>query len=1173
MESKSLQDWYDQLPPGHWARRSRIPTRQSISFERLIEIESAQIAAARSGTARPGSAKDPTHLPGTADRSAPDQTDADSTAEPWVRFAAADRLGVALSGGGIRSATFNLGLLQSMAMLGLLRHVDYLATVSGGGYVGGFWTRWMVRQKAGKAGLPREHFPVGAGRGGDEPAEVRHLREFSRFLLPRMGIHRTDFWTLVMTLLGGLIPALGAALAVVILMWTVWLGVMHALLEVDPIGYRSMALVLLVFFASSEVKWRFTSAGGAKSSSLKAAIEAVRPQETVSYSLTSGLALMVAVVVWATRDQAVLGSEALAAPGEPAMLAPAIAVGLASLVLLALRPIVGRSVRGLGPAGVFVVGGYDRSLSRLLGFTAAAAAVSGLWSLAEWVLASSLRLQVTTGTATVGAALFAAVRRWLAESADDSRPTRLIEVVGRWFKRATPRVLATIVWLLVLVLVGAAMQQFVGHKFLSPEFWPELWVVIAAALITMGATMWWFDPARVGLHEFYRSRIARCYLGASLPAEPAAEELPRTERQRASANRGVTEDPHDDLTLGKLREAGVHPIHLVCTAANELSGDPVGSLYRGARSAVLSQNGITIGNESAQLDDLRYSAALTASAAAFNSQMGRLSMSLGPPVAFLMSALNLRLGLWVPHPRYRWRQNYTFPGRFFFRELFAQSRTDGKHVHLSDGGHFENIGLYELVRRHCRWIVVSDCGEDSSVVFDDLANVLRRIREDFGVEVDVDISPLRSAEGGFAQQHAVVGTIHYDGPVGTDKGVIVLVKPTLTGDEPADILNYKSRLDRFPHESTGDQFFDEAQWESYRRLGEHIGWSVLRSAETISIDHPHFSDRLFLNLRERLRPQARGVSETVGEIGPRFAELEADVFANGPEQLRYELFPELHATGHRPAKPKKEAAIDALSYVMRALRIMEDLWRASERDRVVSTPFTEGWVSYCQRWASTPTYRKWWPILRPLYADGFRDYARERFGVQVGRPRSGPESASVGNASLSLTVETDVDAFTGGHAWRQFVQRTPAPDLAGLTILRYRLQFGDGAGEPSDDVLDVGFALMRPDGRSPVMNAQHLYVPPALTGAGIVSRLLDDVIAHCRHSEFARLTVNFGLGLPGSHVTADDRKLREALEPRGREARDMRVTEIEFYRSRGFERIGQAESTLGHLQMRLDLNR
>jgi hypothetical protein len=145
-----------------------------------------------------------------------------------------------------------------------------------------------------------------------------------------------------------------------------------------------------------------------------------------------------------------------------------------------------------------------------------------------------------------------------------------------------------------------------------------------------------------------------------------------------------------------------------------------------------------------------------------------------------------------------------------------------RYLHLSDGAHFENLALYELIRRHCRYIIVSDCSADPEVAFDDLANALRRAREDFGVEIDIDISPLRPGPDKRSAQHAVVGTIYYNGLEGTDQGTILYFKPTLTGDEPPDVLQYQTRNVAFPHESTGDQFYDEAQWESYRRHWESI---------------------------------------------------------------------------------------------------------------------------------------------------------------------------------------------------------------------------------------------------------------------------------------------------------------------------------------------------------------
>ncbi len=138
------------------------------------------------------------------------------------------------------------------------------------------------------------------------------------------------------------------------------------------------------------------------------------------------------------------------------------------------------------------------------------------------------------------------------------------------------------------------------------------------------------------------------------------------------------------------------------------------------------------------------------------------------------------------------------------------------------------------MRRHCRFILLSDCGADPDRAFDDFGNAVRRVREDFGVEIKIDVSPLRPGTGSgerLSRQPMVAGDIYYPPtePDGDgDVGILLYVKPTLTGDEPADITQYARRNERFPHETTLDQFYDEAQWESYRRLGEHVVEEALR---------------------------------------------------------------------------------------------------------------------------------------------------------------------------------------------------------------------------------------------------------------------------------------------------------------------------------------------------------
>jgi len=96
-----------------------------------------------------------------------------------------------------------------------------------------------------------------------------------------------------------------------------------------------------------------------------------------------------------------------------------------------------------------------------------------------------------------------------------------------------------------------------------------------------------------------------------------------------------------------------------------------------------------------------------------------------------------------------------------------------------------------------------------------------------GVDIVIDVRPIRRAADGFSPMHYAVGEIRYpDGPA----GVLIYLKSSVTGDEPTDVLQYRARHDQFPHESTGNQWFTESQFESYRALGEHIGTRAFAAA-------------------------------------------------------------------------------------------------------------------------------------------------------------------------------------------------------------------------------------------------------------------------------------------------------------------------------------------------------
>lgn len=1119
--------------------------------------------------------------------------------EPWVKFTPQDRFGLALSGGGIRSGTFNLGLLQSLDELGVLKHVDYLATVSGGGYVGGFWTAWLQRNKERQdmTATGGKKFPRSIGSETTESAEIRHLREFSRFLLPNVRVLGTEFWNIIMTVLGGVLPSLAAALAVLVLFWFGWVSVLGVMLAVHSYVWRAYAMLTFVclYFIISEIVWQIPK----RKSSLSTFSSNADGSNFAGYVIGAAIGAAAMSTGWQFWRLWMISPDMthlrflfmLKAEGfntlkrANAGIYPVVLFTSSAMMLLMLRALIARF------CNISFLLGFERAATRMLRLAGIMLGFAALWWLADQIANDFLshgwsgRLLPSTGAGTaLSTGLFLWARKWLSEPPKETHGGNLLWLAFGWLKRATPKVLATLTWLLLFLLVGVVVEcwlQTQGTPRMGGFWWlPGSSVALVALMIVL------YDPERMGLHELYRARIARCYLGASNPRNNRG----RTEAARARRNRSTSEHPEDDLRLKDLNSIS-NPVHLICATANDLSGEPVGTLYRGAKSAVLSVHGISLGNQTAKLDHLRVSSALTASAAAFNSQMGRYSMDLGPAVTFLMTAFNLRLGLWVPHPENSLRWKYSLPGRFFFYELLGLSRADGKNLLLSDGGHFENFGLYELIRRHCRYIIASDCGADPEVAFDDLANVLRRVREDFGVEVELDVSRLSPGENQFAKQHAAIGTIHYNGLGGMDKGTLIFIKPAITGDEPPDVLQYRTRNRAFPHESTANQFYDEPQWESYRRLGAHSGRVVFEF-----LDSPERASSTVDNIFRHARSVWYALPDNLGdrliEMTARCAELGQALSTGGPLRLRYEFFPETMELAQAPATgspsnlaaaPEPDEELKVMETLIGVIQLMENVWVSGNFERYWSHPLNEGWMNYFHRWAGTPSFRRWWPVLAPIYSLGFRNFVRERF--TVGSVDSGDRTArwpAPVAAQLRLIELGADESYQNSNAWRCLQQSRSNlfADLARKKILGYRLQLLGRDGVPETTGLWVGFMLIHESSHRPlaIWHADDFFVPQMLHGGNIVSNLLDAIIRHYQEEpqkRFHQLQVNFGPKPPPNADTEMFCHPRPTHKSQGlaAAARYERVRQIEFYKSRGFHYHEPEDADTGVVSLHLELSK
>jgi hypothetical protein len=222
--------------------------------------------------------------------------------------------------------------------------------------------------------------------------------------------------------------------------------------------------------------------------------------------------------------------------------------------------------------------------------------------------------------------------------------------------------------------------------------------------------------------------------------------------------------------------------------------------------------------------------AVAISGAAASPNMGYHS---SPLVTFILTLLNVRLGAWLGNPGpagdRTFHLGYPKLGVLpIISEAFGLTDDTNPYVYLSDGGHFENLGLYEMVLRRCHYIVVSDAGQDPVCSFADLGGAVRKIRIDLGIPIEFDTPMSIFARSDLAEQNRIgrsfaIGRICYDrvDGNGVKDGVLIYIKPACYGQEPRDIYEYFKTNLTFPHESTADQFFSESQFESYRMLGAY----------------------------------------------------------------------------------------------------------------------------------------------------------------------------------------------------------------------------------------------------------------------------------------------------------------------------------------------------------------
>jgi patatin-like phospholipase len=552
-----------------------------------------------------------------------------------------------------------------------------------------------------------------------------------------------------------------------------------------------------------------------------------------------------------------------------------------------------------------------------------------------------------------------------------------------------------------------------------------MWLVGFSAILLLA--VWRVDVNLCSLHGLYTNRLVRAYLGASRSSPPDAKDP-----QQRDPDPITGFDPHDDIKLKKLaigagRSDYDGPCLIINTTMNMVHSSELAWQERKAESFVLTA--AYCGSETTRYrptedfaGGISLGTAVALSGAAASPNMGYHSSA---SVTALLTIFNARLGAWLGNPKARFWKNAGPKAGFWhlFKELFGWTSDTGGYVYLSDGGHFENLGVYELVRRRCRYIVVSDAGQDGEHSFEDLGNSIRKCRIDLGIPIEIELNATRlQGDPKRCRCHCAIGRIRYDlKDHAATPGMLVYLKPCLTGDEPADVLHYAESHPTFPHESTGNQFYTESQFESYRALGEHIADVVFTRSYADMIDE------------EQQVPPPR--DETPGEKYRRrcrafFSALERQWFAMPPAyestfveatkgfvdiqrafredrrlwRLSCDLYPELKSSEKgallRTETPDQQMIRRSaeLHVIAQMLQAMENAWLSLNLDVNYAHPLNRGWMDVFHRWTSAETVRRHWPLLRGEFGRGFVSFCEKqmRLGVVKGKavaidPHTAPE--------------------------------------------------------------------------------------------------------------------------------------------------------------------------------------
>ncbi|MFK0164482.1 patatin-like phospholipase family protein [Rhizobium sp. NPDC090279] len=743
--------------------------------------------------------------------------------------------GLAFSGGGIRSAAFCLGASQALDSLSddgeprVLDAFDYLSTVSGGGYVGTSIVCGMMQAPY--------TFPFASKLDSQETPETQHLRNYSNFLVPNGAV---DYLTSLALLLRGLLvntlivlPALlflavftiacnpyssdlgqSAILNAPIISWLPVIKIDG--LEDFSLTINVTAAALILMFASA----------------IATSLTFQTSQLIIRERLARWLGWLVAaiIIVFIIELQPlVLNAMFAEKTGKSALVE--MEDSSFKYVLLLVAHVVPTLANILLPSAVVLIGAAQKlaNIARAALGEATWTATMQKYSSRIILYLSALVVPLLLWVCYLYLSLWA-VRPKIDQSTDAIAP--------RWLSSLSE-------------LVTNYISAF---DRLGPIGSLYLWIALALTFICL-----FIGPNSNSLNQLYRDRLSRAFLiqrARVVHNKPSID----VDRWKFSSLKQF-----DTRTQIWDKGAAYSPYLLVNTAINLIGSKELNKRGRNADNFIFSP--LYVGSQATRyvktkqmervVPSLTLATAMATSGAAASANMGNHTVRV---LTFSLSLLNVRLGYWLANPArlgaYRHWANRLWSncGTWYFANETA-GRLDEKklNVYLTDGGHIEDLGIYELLRRRCKVILAIDAEADPSMTFEAFVKLQVMARIDLGIRIDLPWQQIQkkgleinavAAEGADLPAnckgpHVAVGIIEYGKE---EQGVLLYVKSSLSGDENDYITDYKRRNPSFPHETTLDQFFSEEQFEVYRALGFHAVQHFFSGADDIAQPSPPSAD-------------------------------------------------------------------------------------------------------------------------------------------------------------------------------------------------------------------------------------------------------------------------------------------------------------------------------------------